>query len=147
MCLHHKALPTQGDTYESRKNLVLNCAGGPRVQRLESCSHEICRGKKMRLAFCYERHTFQTASERAVLKCSSGTCWYHQLSLFNISHTKEKKVIKFLKFTTDTQLHAFPFGPVTGHHKGEIRAFSSSSPHKEATMRSPLSFLHAEQTK
>lgn len=42
--------PTQGDIYDSRKNLVLNCAGRPGVQRLESCSHEIHRGKNTRLS-------------------------------------------------------------------------------------------------
>lgn len=82
------------ETSMSAEKIILNCAGGPRVQSLESCSHEICRTKKIRLASRYERHTFQNASERAVLKYSSGTCWYHQVSCFNISHTviKKKKI-------------------------------------------------------
>lgn len=45
---------------------------------------------------------------------------------------KKNELIKFLKFTADTQLHAIPLGPVTGHHREEIRALPFSAPHEEA---------------
>lgn len=45
------------ETSMRAEKIILTCAGGPRVQRLESCSHEIRRDKKkkkMRLASRYE---------------------------------------------------------------------------------------------